>query len=1196
MATSGQQSPGGASTNSISICASDVAENLVQQGPEETPRMALEDVNIQLPTDQAQENNANESKTPLQDPEEELMASQGLTAPVLLSAQHVKPSEDEINAMFPSIGSCSASFKGLMDALYNIATTEDDTQISTFKKLLIPRNKVFIQGLMGKQGKQCSKIDLETYVAVLQKVVSGNVKLPLPGSPAIITPLLHCIADKSVSQGDNYSQQISTLWRRLVSGDLFLFAIADVAHQYRINMGTEITSMFGDIQWYSSASKRLPTASSWMGTPTSKKLSLLQPAAQDLYESFMMEIAYAAKVATSKFIENADLYQTLDEDDINTIFGSEDLFPSLNQYVKNALEKFVPDTSLSFPRADVHSSINTEDLGCGCKCTTLDQWDTLFAKYLNLEENKQPITNWLEWSDYNSLAPDTIYWESSDCPYDKDRIGCYNAKYRPKTDLDEKVPLHAKDPLEIPGLAAYNNPQSGDITNAPGATTEDKAKPKLLAQKSPEASKPLDSHPASPIIAPKNSQAQKKATSIATSSLGDKIVNAGIPVKAAAQKTHQPDCIQSENLTQNRQRIPSDTPQHLGNSPSKSHHSQDGHHKFFATTVGNRGIFVNQKDNTDYNVPPNTSESNAHQRKWEPQNDAYHQPWYPDYRNDGNPSNQSWTPWGELHLNIDPQMKQRLFRAPKFLGPCDSISYTNADFDIRFSDVSQDSSASILDGQLRSKLLLIAQGRSKNNLPHAQAFRCMRLHLISYVLGTPLIVDPSGLMMHSIFSHGTDEVFDLHKVVEVAEDIKSKILSIVEVESLQKIKVENDEIASSSSPPAQKLNDIQRMFTNMMSTNWWYLVDLGTLALVERKVTIEQKTIDYNKVIFASPEDIQSATIFVEELARIRASSKGLTYQCITKPERMADSDIYITVEGCWKSLIAIAKNYKNAVVIFPSEVTLKESEITDLFHYLELPYIWFFFPWYSMTVSDKHKPADLVAAVARLKNSLPPNVQKRLPQEVIKRAIYMWRSTSFQIAANQIPSLEGKLMTFNDMLSTYLLGSGWSGEVANIVQKHGPSRPPSSLPSPPLKKPRKMEDKPKKPDASPSKEEWFNNLKHTSTKFAEQVWAEPKQVVDKMFKLAHIRPKWSELPGKPGEKKQCILVARTGKACAFWETGVSHAKGRCSDHHHSDTKRYQALTQAKNEASQGTQEAPTNDASSTPKDPPQECQEVPKE
>ena len=99
------------------------------------------------------------------------------------------------------------------------------------------------------------------------------------------------------------------------------------------------------------------------------------------------------------------------------------------------------------------------------------------------------------------------------------------------------------------------------------------------------------------------------------------------------------------------------------------------------------------------------------------------------------------------------------------------------------------------------------------------------------------------------------------------------------------------------------------------------------------------------------------------------------------------------------------------------------------------------------------------------------------------------------------------------------------------------------------------------------------------------------------MFKLAHIRPKWSELPGKPGEKKQFILVARTGKACVFWETGVSHAKGRCSDHHHSGTKWYQALTQAKNEASQGSQqEAPTIDASTTSKDPPQECQEVPKE
>ena len=186
--------------------------------------------------------------------------------------------------------------------------------------------------------------------------------------------------------------------------------------------------------------------------------------------------------------------------------------------------------------------------------------------------------------------------------------------------------------------------------------------------------------------------------------------------------------------------------------------------------------------------------------------------------------------------------------------------------------------------------------------------------------------------------------------------------------------------------------------------------------------------------------------------------------------------------------------------------------------------------------------------------------------------------------------------MTFSDMLSTYLLGSGWSADVSNLVQKHGPSRPPTATPSPPLKKPRKMEDKPKKTESSLSKDEWFSNLKLISTKFADQVWSESKQVVDKMFKLAHIRPKWSELPSKPGEKKQYILVARTGKACAFWEIGVSHAKGRCSEHHHNGIKWSQALTQAKNDACQGNQEASANDASSASKDPPHECQEVPKE
>ena len=171
MATSGQQSPGWLSTNSISICASDGAENLAQQDPEEYPQKGTTDVNMQVSNDQNQENNSEEPKTPLQNPEEGLLASQGLAATALLSAQHVKPTEDEINAMFPTIGSDSASFKGLMDALYKISTTEDSTQINIFKKLLIPRNKVFIKELVSKPGRQCGKIDLESYVVALQSLV-----------------------------------------------------------------------------------------------------------------------------------------------------------------------------------------------------------------------------------------------------------------------------------------------------------------------------------------------------------------------------------------------------------------------------------------------------------------------------------------------------------------------------------------------------------------------------------------------------------------------------------------------------------------------------------------------------------------------------------------------------------------------------------------------------------------------------------------------------------------------------------------------------------------------------------------------------------------------------------------------------------------------------------------------------------------
>ena len=118
----------------------------------------------------------------------------------------------------------------------------------------------------------------------------------------------------------------------------------------------------------------------------------------------MTEIACAAKVDTSMFVESTDLYLTLDEDETSSVFLSKDICPSLQNYIKNALGKFVLDTSFKPPPPEIYSVISTEDLGCGDKCTTLDQRDGLFARYLNLAENKHPITNWLEWSDCNCLS------------------------------------------------------------------------------------------------------------------------------------------------------------------------------------------------------------------------------------------------------------------------------------------------------------------------------------------------------------------------------------------------------------------------------------------------------------------------------------------------------------------------------------------------------------------------------------------------------------------------------------------------------------------------------------------------------------------------------------------------------------------------------------------------------------------------
>ena len=85
----------------------------------------------------------------------------------------------------------------------------------------------------------------------------------------------------------------------------------------------------------------------------------------------MMEIGYAAKVATGMYMERVDLYLTLDEDEVNSVFQIENGLPFLYQYIEKAFPKFKADPSFNPVAVEIYSVFGTGDIGCRDKCIRL---------------------------------------------------------------------------------------------------------------------------------------------------------------------------------------------------------------------------------------------------------------------------------------------------------------------------------------------------------------------------------------------------------------------------------------------------------------------------------------------------------------------------------------------------------------------------------------------------------------------------------------------------------------------------------------------------------------------------------------------------------------------------------------------------------------------------------------------------------
>ena len=1316
MADSVQKSPGGLSMSGASVNASEVGIPLKDpdvvppsgQPDDPTPSADAQAFQEQIVRPQASgvvSRSASFDIVPHGTPKPR--GSQGSTAPLALPPGQIrKPDSDEIKIVFPSYLNSIDAFKNLMDGMFQLMDNSSEDQKLIFRKLITSRNLAFSKDLAGiletYPPRPCTKADLNRYVDTLKGVVRGTNDVPPELDSDLIMPLLHTVADRTTSCGNNYSHQCGTLWRRLMNGDLYLFGIADVAHRFKLDLHTELTSCLGDIQFFA---RRIPCASSWLGSPQSKKLSCLNTAAQDRILRFMAEIAYTAEVATGNY-GLPEMYLSLDDSDISDIYNEHLRVPTLSGYFELSLSFFKPEPSLQLDQMSSVSTVGLEDLGVGNKCRHINDWDLGYRRYLHLQDQRRPISYWLEWSDNNTGYPPVKYFDE-DSTEPLDSLTCLH-KMQPPAPASEQGRLSN---LSIPSISIQNLPQPtqadhqpdqsdvemGVVSPTPGKTAcmdpidttvivnsapatsgnapslgapnhsaasgtanttvgAGSALAPAIPGQSPDASDhappigtcpkasnptprvagkatavqppiaphtsqtPLphpqhnDSHPktASPPPPPQNHSGlnpPSAPTNVAPENgnpVPSNVENA--PPKTTSQYNAGGAFVHPKNV--NRPRIPSDLPpaENAQSVPKADHqpHPQN-------QVPGNAGFFQNPPGANDANVGNVNPSANADSRSsWSSDNRnsgnwRYGNTHFSSWKNDGwnanswgynnwnnpkenNASNDNskgwgkgqsntaaWVPWGETPLEIDDSVRQRLYKTPKFLGPADSITYTATDYDVRHSDVSQDVSATVLDQGIRSKIILLGQSQSKNSYPHAQCYRAVRIHAIAYFFDEAMIIDASGLTLHSIFSHGTSEVFDLEPLMPMVNSIKAKFLSTVDAKSISALKLENQTIVNSMAPPDQKRADIQRMYTNLMQAHWWYLLDILCLNLLEKKKTIDKTLLEKYKMVFINDSDFASALVVADELQRLGSSDTTLKYQCLTLPNQMKTEGIYADVESSWKYLNSLATNYQHAMIVLCNDVVLSDTMLEKMFRSMELFVIWYFFVWWGNTPSAERTPMNLIQATARFRDTVPPNLGKRLPKEIVSRALYVWRSVAFQKDCSDLSSLGQKLMLFNDKLSTSMLGTGWQAPTQYERQPHGPSKsyqPSSYQPSAsPYKKPiqvKKTDDK--KTEREKARDNWFRKLKSESIDFANQVYDHPKDVVTKMFNLSKIYPKWEQVPHPDGgQKKAYILKGKHTPACIFHELNMHHPKGRCSSMHHNGTKWIHALQRAKQECPQAS-------------------------
>ena len=1311
MADSVQKSPGGLSVSGASINASEAGIPLKDpvvvppagQPDDPTPSAgihAFHEPNIKPQASGVVSRFASFDIVPHGSPKPR--GSQGSAVPLALPPGQIrKPDADEIKIVFPSYLNSIDTFKNMMDGVFQLMDNSSEDQKLIFRKLITSRNLAFSKDLENildvYPPRPCTKADLNRYVDTLKGVVRGTNEVPPELDSDLIMPLLHTVADRTTSCGNNYSHQCGTLWRRLMNGDLYLFGIADVAHRFKLDLHTELTSCFGDIQFFA---RRIPCASSWLGSPQSKKLSCINSAAQDRILRFMAEIAYTAEVATGNY-GLPEMYLSLDDSDINDIYNEHLRVPTLSGYFELSLSSFKPEPSLQLDQMSSVSNVGLEDLGVGNKCRHISDWDLGYRRYLHLPDQHRPISYWLEWSDNNTGYPPVKYFDE-DSTEPLDSLTCLH-KMQPPAPASEQGRLSN---LSIPSISIQNVPQptqtepqpdQSDVEMGVGSPTPagtarmDPIDTSVIVNPAPTTSGNVSSRAApnhtdvygninttygtGPAQAPVNPD-QNPGTSDHAAPIGTcpkasnptpKVAGKATVVQPSGDlhtpqtllphpqhddghpKTAGPPPPPQSHSGQNPSSMPANVapkngnpvPPNVENNPPKAPtqnnasgafvHPKSANRPRIPSNLpsaenaqsapkgdpqphrqnqvpGNAGLFQNPSGPNDADTGNANPTANAGSRSfWSSDNRnsgnwGYGNTHFSNWNNDGwdtnswsynnwknpqenNASNDNtkgwgkgqsntsaWVPWGETPLEIDDNIRQRLYKTPKFLGPADSVTYTATDYDVRHSDVSQDASATVLDQGIRSKIILLGQSQSKNSYPHAQCYRAVRIHAIAYFFDEAMIIDASGLTLHSIFSHGTSEVFDLEPLMPMVNSIKAKFLSTVDAKSISALKLENQTIVNSMAPPDQKRADIQRMYTSLTQAHWWCLLDILCLNLLEKKKTIDKSILEKYKMVFINDADLASALVVADELQRLGSSDTTLKYQCLTLPNQMKTDGIYADVESSWKYLNSLATNYQHAMIVLCSDVVLSDSILEKMFCSMELFVIWYFFVWWGNAPSAERTPVNLIQATARFRDTVPPNLGKRLPKEIVSRALYVWRSVAFQKDCADLSTLDQKLMLFNDKLSTCMLGTGWQASAQHERQPHGPSKSYQPTASP-YKKPtqvKKTDDK--KTEREKARDNWFRKLKSESIDFANQVYNHPKDVVTKMFNLSKIYPKWEQVPHPDGgPKKAYILKGKHTPACIFHELNMHHPKGRCSSMHHNGTKWIHALQRAKQECSQAT-------------------------